>query len=119
MSTLIAVHSLEAGDKVFLPCFGCTITGEYNRDCLVDSYSSQPLKADGGILQVKLWCTNQEASVFSIDMKANICCVKYNPGSSNHIAVSFGLFNISVDHLGKPRYFYILYICTLFSCFFA
>lgn len=37
--------------------------------------------------QVKVWCTNQEASVLNIDMKANICCVKYNPGSSNHIAV--------------------------------
>ncbi|KAJ6680513.1 E3 UBIQUITIN-PROTEIN LIGASE COP1 [Salix purpurea] len=36
--------------------------------------------------KVKVWCTNQEASVLNIDMKANICCVKYNPGSSNHIA---------------------------------
>lgn len=37
--------------------------------------------------QVKVWCTKQEASVLNIDMKANICCVKYNPGSSNYIAV--------------------------------
>lgn len=37
--------------------------------------------------KVKVWCTKQEASVLNIDMKANICCVKYNPGSSNHIAV--------------------------------
>lgn len=37
--------------------------------------------------QVKVWCTKQEASVLNIDMKANICCVKYNPGSSNFIAV--------------------------------
>ncbi|EXB72970.1 E3 ubiquitin-protein ligase COP1 [Morus notabilis] len=37
--------------------------------------------------KVKVWCTNQEASVLNIDMKANICCVKYNPGSSNYIAV--------------------------------
>ncbi|XP_050206741.1 E3 ubiquitin-protein ligase COP1 isoform X2 [Mercurialis annua] len=42
--------------------------------------------------KVKVWCTNQEASVLNIDMKANICCVKYNPGSSNHIAVG------SADH---------------------
>ena len=41
-----------------------------------------------GVLQVKVWCTKQETSAVSIDMKANICCVKYNPGSSNHIAVS-------------------------------
>lgn len=42
--------------------------------------------------KVKVWCTRQEASVLNIDMKANICCVKYNPGSSNHIAVG------SADH---------------------
>ncbi|XP_050378894.1 E3 ubiquitin-protein ligase COP1 [Argentina anserina] len=42
--------------------------------------------------KVKVWCTRQEASVLNIDMKANICCVKYNPGSSNCIAVG------SADH---------------------
>ncbi|XP_010688913.2 E3 ubiquitin-protein ligase COP1 isoform X1 [Beta vulgaris subsp. vulgaris] len=42
--------------------------------------------------KVKVWCTKQEASVLNIDMKANICCVKYNPGSSYHIAVG------SADH---------------------
>ncbi|KAK9078163.1 hypothetical protein SSX86_002220 [Deinandra increscens subsp. villosa] len=42
--------------------------------------------------KVKIWCTRQESSAINIDMKANICCVKYNPGSSTHIAVG------SVDH---------------------
>jgi len=42
--------------------------------------------------QVKIWCTNQESSVLNIDMKANICCVKFNPGSQYHIAVG------SADH---------------------
>ncbi|XP_030544321.1 E3 ubiquitin-protein ligase COP1 isoform X1 [Rhodamnia argentea] len=42
--------------------------------------------------KVKVWCTRQEASVLNIDMKANICCVKYNPGSSNYVAVG------SADH---------------------
>ncbi|GMP73326.1 hypothetical protein CsSME_00031111 [Camellia sinensis var. sinensis] len=42
--------------------------------------------------KVKIWCTNQEASVLDIDMKANICSVKYNPGSSFYIAVG------SADH---------------------
>ncbi|XP_051135774.1 E3 ubiquitin-protein ligase COP1-like isoform X2 [Andrographis paniculata] len=37
--------------------------------------------------KVKVWCTNQESSVLNIDMKANICCVKYNPDSSKFIAV--------------------------------
>lgn len=40
------------------------------------------------MVQVKVWCTRQESSALNIDMKANICCVKYNPGSSNYIAVS-------------------------------
>ncbi|KAL8506808.1 hypothetical protein ACS0TY_017630 [Phlomoides rotata] len=42
--------------------------------------------------KVKIWCTKQESSVFNIDMKANICSVKYNPESSNFIAVG------SADH---------------------
>ncbi|KAL5773178.1 hypothetical protein ACOSQ2_013102 [Xanthoceras sorbifolium] len=42
--------------------------------------------------KVKIWCTRQEASVLSIDMKANICSVKYNPGSSIYVAVG------SADH---------------------
>ncbi|THU69712.1 hypothetical protein C4D60_Mb08t17270 [Musa balbisiana] len=36
--------------------------------------------------KVKVWSTKQEASVINIDMKANICCVQYNPGSSVHVA---------------------------------
>ena len=42
--------------------------------------------------KVKIWCTRQESSVLSVDMKANICCVKFNPGSSHHVAVG------SADH---------------------
>ncbi|XP_078157539.1 transducin/WD40 repeat-like superfamily protein isoform X2 [Carex rostrata] len=42
--------------------------------------------------KVKVWCTNQESSVINIDMKANICSVKYNPGSSMYVAVG------SADH---------------------
>ncbi|CBI41056.3 unnamed protein product, partial [Vitis vinifera] len=42
--------------------------------------------------KVKIWCTKQEASVLNIDMKANICSVKYNPGSSIYVAVG------SADH---------------------
>lgn len=44
------------------------------------------------VYQVKVWCTKQEASVLNIDMKANICCVKYNPGSSVHVAVCCHLY---------------------------
>lgn len=44
--------------------------------------------------KVKVWCTKQEASVLNIDMKANICSVKYNPGSSVHVAVGSADHNI-------------------------
>uniref|UniRef100_A0A9I9EKU3 E3 ubiquitin-protein ligase COP1-like n=1 Tax=Cucumis melo TaxID=3656 RepID=A0A9I9EKU3_CUCME len=45
-------------------------------------------------MQVKVWCMKQEASVLDIDMKANICCVKFNPGSGNLIAVGSADHNI-------------------------
>jgi len=42
--------------------------------------------------KVKIWSVNQGHSVATIDSKANVCCVKFNPESCNHIA--FG----SADH---------------------
>lgn len=60
----------------------------------VDFSQSEPsmLVSGSDDCKVKVWCTNQEASVLNIDMKANICSVKYNPGSSVYIAVG------SADH---------------------
>ena len=42
--------------------------------------------------RVKLWSTNVGHSVASLEAKANICCVKFNPASCYHLA--FG----SADH---------------------
>ncbi|PSN44774.1 E3 ubiquitin-protein ligase RFWD2 [Blattella germanica] len=42
--------------------------------------------------RVKLWSLNTEHSVASLEAKANVCCVKFNPRSSCHLA--FG----SADH---------------------
>ncbi|XP_076454546.1 E3 ubiquitin-protein ligase COP1-like [Babylonia areolata] len=42
--------------------------------------------------KVKLWSTNSEHSVASLEAKANVCCVKFNPESRYHLA--FG----SADH---------------------
>merc|ERR1711884_126891 len=42
--------------------------------------------------RVKLWSTNVGHSVASLEAKANICCVKFNPNSCYHLA--FG----SADH---------------------
>lgn len=60
----------------------------------VDFSSTDPsmLVSGSDDCKVKIWCTNQEASVLNIDMKANVCSVKYNPGSSFFVAVG------SADH---------------------
>lgn len=42
--------------------------------------------------RVKLWSLNVEHSVATLEVKANVCCVKFNPRSSCHLA--FG----SADH---------------------
>ncbi|XP_065068725.1 E3 ubiquitin-protein ligase COP1-like [Rhopilema esculentum] len=42
--------------------------------------------------KVKLWATNMDHSVSTLEAKANVCCVKFNPESRYHLA--FG----SADH---------------------
>lgn len=42
--------------------------------------------------RVKLWSINDEHSIATLEAKANVCCVKFNPKSSCHLA--FG----SADH---------------------
>ncbi|PPD77958.1 hypothetical protein GOBAR_DD25130 [Gossypium barbadense] len=59
------------------------------------------------IAMVKVWCTKQEASVLNIDMKANICSVKYNPGSSVHVAVGSADHRVhyyDLRNISKPLY---------------
>jgi E3 ubiquitin-protein ligase RFWD2 len=53
--------------------------------------------------KVKVWCTRQETSAINIDMKANICCVKYNPGSSNFVAVGSADHHIHYFDLRSPN----------------
>ncbi|CAI9783952.1 unnamed protein product [Fraxinus pennsylvanica] len=58
---------------------------------------------------VKVWCTEQEASVLNIDVKANICSVQYNPGSSIHVAVGSADHNIhyfDLRNLSKPLHIF-------------
>uniref|UniRef100_A0A7C9A2L8 2-alkenal reductase (NAD(P)(+)) n=1 Tax=Opuntia streptacantha TaxID=393608 RepID=A0A7C9A2L8_OPUST len=72
--------------------------GEYEehekRAWSVDFSRTEPslLLSGGDDCKVKVWCTKQEDSVLSINMNANICSVKFNPGSSMHVAVG------SADH---------------------
>lgn len=43
---------------------------------------------------VKLWSINQESSTATIDCKANVCSVQFNPDTGNQIA--FGCANYRV-----------------------
>ncbi|KAK8618268.1 hypothetical protein V6N13_132268 [Hibiscus sabdariffa] len=57
--------------------------------------------------KVKVWCTKQEASVLDINLKANVCSVKYNPGSSVHVAVGTADHQIhyyDLRNISKPLY---------------
>lgn len=38
------------------------------------------------VFPVKLWSTNLDNSVASIEAKANVCCVKFSPSSRYHLA---------------------------------
>ncbi|KAI8845211.1 WD40-repeat-containing domain protein [Chytriomyces cf. hyalinus JEL632] len=60
----------------------------------VDFNTSDPLLLASGSddCKVKIWSANQRGSVQTIESKANICSVKWNPVSERHIA--FG----SADH---------------------
>ena len=55
-----------------------------------------PMKQDcsssSGAIRVQVWSTKQAAPAVAVDMRANVCCVKYNPGSAHEIAVG------SADH---------------------
>ncbi|CAA0817954.1 E3 ubiquitin-protein ligase COP1 [Striga hermonthica] len=70
----------------------------------VDYSSTEPsmLVSGSDDCKVKVWCTKQETSALNIDMKANICSVKYNPWS-NHIAVGSANHHIHYFDLRKTN----------------
>lgn len=54
--------------------------------------SCQLIASGSDDARVKLWSINEEHSIATLEAKANVCCVKFNPKSSCHLA--FG----SADH---------------------
>ena len=52
---------------------------------------------------LQVWSTSQQNSVLDIDMKANVCCVKYNPGCSHEIAVGSADHNVHLYDLRKAQ----------------
>ena len=51
--------------------------------------------------RVKVWSITQPNSVCSIDMRANVCCVKYNPATHNQVAIGCADHNVHIYDLRK------------------
>jgi len=71
----------------------------------VDFSRTDPTRLASGSddTKVKIWSTNQKPSVCTIESKANICCVKFNPESSHHIAFGSADHHIHYYDLRKPN----------------
>ena len=85
---IVAVWDAEAGQKT-------KVFHEHEKRCWsvdFNNMDSRLIASGSDDARVKLWSLNMEYSVTSLDAKANVCCVKFNPRSSHHLA--FG----SADH---------------------
>ena len=72
----------------------------------VDFSPSKPTTLASGSddAKVKIWDVDMQHSVATITSKANVCCVKFNPESSNHIAFgSAGAFRCVPANICIPR----------------
>lgn len=55
--------------------------------------------------RVKLWSLNNEHSIATLEAKANVCCVKFNPKSSCHLAFGSADHDVhyyDLRHMSKP-----------------
>jgi E3 ubiquitin-protein ligase RFWD2 len=50
-------------------------------------------------LSVQVWSTKQAAPAAAIDLRANVCCVKYNPASTHELAVGSADHNVHLYDL--------------------
>lgn len=85
---IVAVWDTEAGQKT-------KVFHEHEKRCWsvdFNNMDSRLIASGSDDARVKLWSLNMDYSFASLDAKANVCCVKFNPQSSHHLA--FG----SADH---------------------
>ncbi|XP_051173669.1 E3 ubiquitin-protein ligase COP1-like isoform X1 [Leptopilina boulardi] len=85
---IVAVWDAEAGQKT-------KVFHEHEKRCWsvdFNNMDSRLIASGSDDARVKLWSLNMDYSFASLDAKANVCCVKFNPQSSHHLA--FG----SADH---------------------
>ncbi len=52
------------------------------------------------VLQV--WSTKEQSSVVQLDMKANVCSVKYSPASAHQLAIGSADHFVHLYDLRKP-----------------
>ena len=53
--------------------------------------------------KVKLWATNMEHSVATLEAKANVCCVKFNPSTRYNIAFGSADHSVHYYDLRNPK----------------
>ena len=51
------------------------------------------------MISVKLWASNADNSIASLEAKANVCCVKFNPDSRYHLAFGSAGMHLWYIHL--------------------
>ncbi|KAL1924522.1 uncharacterized protein VTP21DRAFT_4176 [Calcarisporiella thermophila] len=71
----------------------------------VDFSKADPTRLASGSddSKVKIWSTNQKHSVLTVESKANICCVKFNPSNNYNLAFGSADHNIHYYDLRQPR----------------
>jgi E3 ubiquitin-protein ligase RFWD2 len=52
---------------------------------------------------VKVWCTSQRRSTLTVETKANICCVKWNPWRPEQVAFGSADHQVHLYDLRQPR----------------
>lgn len=52
-----------------------------------------------GLAASQVWSTTQPAAVAAIDLRANVCCAKYNPACAHEVAVGCADHNVHLFDL--------------------
>jgi len=79
---------------------------EHEKRCWsVDFNSVDPkLVASGSDdAKVKIWSTNSQRSITTIEARANVCCVQFNPKSSMHVAFGGADHDLHYYDLRNPK----------------
>ncbi|KAJ1984977.1 hypothetical protein H4R34_000321 [Dimargaris verticillata] len=83
-----------------------TFTEHDKRAWSVDFSRADPTRLASGSddARVKIWSTGRKQSVMTLESKANICCVKFHPHSSHHLAFGSADHHIYYYDLRQPRH---------------